>query len=135
MNNKMAMNKKGWLKIVEAFVAILLIMVVALIVISSGQTGQQDVSEKIYEAEVNVMKEVFSTYTAEEIADIEKEPEIGTYINNRIPNYLQCETRVCDINDEECEPITQLAEDESLYVQIIPVIEADKKLKLFCWIR
>ena len=46
MMQKIKNNKKAWIRIIEAFVALLLITGVLLIVINKGYIGKEDVSSK-----------------------------------------------------------------------------------------
>jgi signal transduction histidine kinase len=127
-------NKKGWLRIVEAFVAILLIMIVGLVIVQRGKTQEQNVSEKIYEIEADILKEVFAKYTIDEIVDFEKLDDIGDYVDTRAPNTLQCEIQLCDINSNDCDDaINEIPEE--YYTQSMPIIEKNQQFKIFCWIR
>ena len=53
----MVIHKKGWIRIVEAFVAILLITGVLLILLDKGYL-KEDISSKVYEAEVSILRGV-----------------------------------------------------------------------------
>jgi len=129
-------NKKGWLKIVEAFVAILLIMMVALIIIGRQQKYEQDVSEKVYDIEADIMEEVLINNM--NLVQEEDIPKLIGVVDSKTPNYLKCQPIVCelseDCNIEDIVPTTVLQESKDIYVQVMPLIKENKQLKLACWI-
>ena len=131
----MIKNKKGWLKIVEAFVAVLLIMMVALIIIGQQQGYEQDVSEKVYDIEADIMEEILiNNMNLVTEDDFQKLNEV---VDSKTPNYLQCLSIVCEIN-EPCEVerlVGDAGKDKDIYVQVMPIIKQEgKQLKIACWI-
>ncbi len=72
-------NKKGWIRIAEAFAAVLLIMGAAIIVVSEG-IQEDDIFKEVYDFEMSILKELNMKYgieyTAQTRADsIVKKPE------------------------------------------------------------
>src|SRR3989344_493349 len=55
---KIIYDKRGWIRVVEAFVAILLIVGVLLFVINKGYIGKKDISKQVYDAEISVLREI-----------------------------------------------------------------------------
>jgi len=51
-------NKRGWIKIVEAFVAVLLIAGVVLIIIDKEYLKKEDISSEVYDTELKILKEI-----------------------------------------------------------------------------
>ncbi len=152
-------NKKAWIRIVEAFVAVLLIAGVLLIVINKGYIGREDHSEKIYAAELSVLREIqtndiFRGYILKanrtnsnplpinwkdftNASPHEGLEDIKNKIINRIPNYLDCEAKICAIN-ETCILIKDF--EKEIYARSIAMIANlgvfnPRQLKLFCWIK
>ena len=133
----MVSNKKGWLKIVEAFTAILLIMVVLIIVVNRGYVEKSNISKSIYETEVEILKGIVLNHrdwiSGRNIAAINDE------VVKRTPNYLMCEANICDLGDLECETTeNDLSDIEDVYVQTALILDDDgnddKQLKIFCWV-
>ncbi len=133
-------NKRGWIKIIEAFIAILLVAGVLLFVINKGYVGKRDISGRVYEAQVAILRE------------IELEEGLRTQILNanlggvvpqavldkieqRKPDYLTCDGKICGL-DAICELDSYIEKD--IYAQSVAIV-ADKdnfeprQLKLFCW--
>ncbi len=145
----MIMNNRGWIKIVEAFVAILLVISVLLIVINQGYIGKEDISSQVYDIEVAILREIQLDDTLRnEILnantlpiEVTSESVPGTWdkINDRIPNYLTCEGKICWMG-ANCELEEYPAKD--VYAQSVaitttldtPEEEQLRQLKLFCWL-
>jgi len=51
------MNNKGWIRIAEAFVSVLIVIGAAIVVIKGGLQGD-DISEKIYDVEMSISREI-----------------------------------------------------------------------------
>ncbi len=146
------MKKKGWLKIVEAFIAILLVTAVALIVINRN-AGTKDISGRIYEAEISILREIQLNNTMRSLiletaipaassgveSDNENFPNmLKNKIIERTPNYLECMGKICN-SDASCF-LSNTADIEEIYAQSIIITVASgstgfepKQLKLFCW--
>lgn len=143
---KFPRNKKAWVKIVEAFTAVLLIASVLLIVINQGNIGKEDVSSQIYDVEVamlreiqlddNLRTEILDTTSSAEVSE-EIAPLTWNRIQDRIPDYLICKAKICDIG-EDCE-LSELP-NQNIYAQTVAItaileVYDPKQLKLFCWLK
>ena len=136
-------GKQGWLRIVEAFIAVFLIISVALFVINKGYIEQRDISEKIYAAEVQLLQEIVDEFGESELdysGDLGPD-EIGDFIdiegNRRIPVYLDCGIALCKIENLDCEDYYPNEPDDNIdhYVQSLPIIDTDSLLKINCWLK
>lgn len=136
----MIKNKRAWIRIVEAFIAIMLITGVLLVVINKGYVGKADISGKVYEAQIAVLREIeLDEELREDIlnSNLGETPEsVKAKITQRIPDYLTCTSNVCKLDDVcygDGIPI-----DKDIYSQSIAIAANLKKysprqLKLFCW--
>ena len=140
-------NKKAWIRIVEAFVAILLIMGVLLIVMDKGYFKREDISAEVYKIELSILREIqLDNELREEILNTNPLPvewddsdfplEIKNKIISRLPTYLDCEAKICAIN-ETC--VLDEIFDKEVYAQSVSIIAGlieynPRQLKLFCWI-
>lgn len=149
------MNKKGWLRVVEAFFSILLIAGALLIVINQGYIGNTDISEKVYNSQLSVLREIeldqdlrqailaVSSLPVESLnSDGTKNnnfpTEVRTTIDERMPGYLQCQAVICDL-EKICETTNYLADspDKDVYAQSVAIAATNtnydpRQLKLFC---
>jgi hypothetical protein len=148
MVNKM--NKKGWIEILEAFIAMLLITAVILILLNKGYSDEEDISGRIYDIEVSILREIqFNNTLRGQILqvdtaslpirwDSEEFPDdLRDKIMNRTPESVTCIGAICD-------PSTNCIIDglgkRDVYVQSVIIsptpgnpIEVWMRLKLFCY--
>lgn len=145
------MQKKGWIRIVEAMMAILLIAAVVLIAISSNQRLNQDNSQKIYTIEATMLKEIqFNDSARAEILNIPSgsvpvswsqfstiAPNTKLIITQDSPTSMQCEGRICSTSDP-CLLEKENTPSKTVYSQDV-IISASLTtynpllLKVFCW--
>jgi len=137
-------GKAGWIRIVEAFVAILLIAGILLTVLGNGTIKGTDRSSSIYEFENGLLKEIqLNDNLRDDISNANplpinwtdmtiKTPALKDKIQFETPSYLTCEAKICLLSDD-CTPDTSI--EKSIYARSVAVTgEIDnRKLKLFCW--
>lgn len=138
-------NKKGWIKIVEALVSILLLIGIILIVISY-QTSIKEPHPTIEEKELEILNniEINQTFRSEILlettipinsTDNNFPTALKNYLNESTPEALNCTLKICATNS------TCLYEnnfDEDVFAKEILII-ANKDiynpriLKIFCY--
>lgn len=136
-------NKRGWIRIVEAFIAVLLIAGALLFVINKGYIGKTDISEQVYEIQLSVLREIeLDSSLRADILEYNKSRgdelplDITAKVNQRIPNYLLCVSAICDL-EKICWADT-VPGDKDIYAQAVAIAAqgdkyAPRQLKLFCW--
>lgn len=143
----MVKNKRGWIRIVEAFVSILLITGVLLIILDKNYIEKKDVSEKIYETELSMLREVQSDDNLRaEIVNLDGLPvkwddenfpiDVKNKLISRTPNYLHCEANICELNDD-CVLDKEISKDvyaKSVIITATLEKYSPRQLKLFCWL-
>ncbi len=129
--------KRGWIEIVEAFVAILLIAGVVLIILNQSYLSKSDISEKVYNVEVFILREIqTSDHFRQEISDAE-EPlpieweddrfpqDVKEKIIERTPDYLNCTAKICNLNEtcslRRTEEIEKQIKDKDIYAQSVSI--------------
>jgi len=142
-------NKKAWIKIVEAFTAILLVTIVLLIIINSGYIKREDISTRVYNTQISILREIqFNDTLRREILDVASVPlewddikfpqNLKDKIIERTPNYLECNARICS-SEDVCGFTGTI--DKNIYAESVLISAAlepgysPKQLKLFCWIK
>ena len=148
--NKRRNSKRGWIRIVEAFIALLLITGTLLVVINRGYIGGSDISPQVYQVQIAILREIElnSDYrTAILNANVSTKPiewerfedngleKIKDKINQTIPDYLECIGRLCELDDICSMPIYK---EENVYAQSVAItaekgVYSPRQLKLFCW--
>jgi hypothetical protein len=155
-------NRSGWIEIVEAVMAVLLVAAVLLVTVSKGYLGKSDISESVYKTELSILREIENNNTLRaEIVELPSPPilwdnfpvDISDKIKARTPNYLECSGRICKLcAAETCSPEEaglpcNLDEeiDKDVYSQSVVIsnsvttgtppttIVMYRRLKLFCW--
>ena len=156
-------EKKGWIKIVEAFVSILLVVGVLLIVINKGYIGR-DVSLEIYEAELSILRgiqvddslrnDILVSNKSGYDSSVDESPlpidweyfdnneqrmlqGVKDKINEQVPDYLECKAKICELSDVCL--LDEITENE-IYTQHATItanyaVFSPRQLKLFCWIK
>lgn len=140
-------NKHGWIRIVEAFVAVLLIAGLVLVVLGKGYLEQTEPEDDIYEAERAVLTSIQLNESLRSevlgVATIPIESTEGGFpsgILNKINNtaqYLNCSAKICSL-DDNC--IIEFIDDKNIYTREIPITTNStsynpRKLKIFCFVK
>ncbi len=145
-NNFPSRNRKAWIRIVEAFMGILLIATVLMILVDDSSDLGNDQLEKIFEEEVAVLKGIqMNDSLRAEIMESEmpvnsSKDNFPLNVKNKIeedkPSYLECVSKICPLKSE-CFLESDL-EDKDIYVKSVPILASlnkyePRQLKLFCW--
>ncbi|MBI2044095.1 hypothetical protein HYT24_01905 [Candidatus Pacearchaeota archaeon] len=132
-------DRKGWIRIVEAFVMIVLLTGLVLVILNKGQIGFNDSSESIYLKEQTTLNEIqtnntLRNYTLNATVPLEWAnfpAPLKTKINSS--DGLDCSGKVCALGDDCISNISA----KSVYTQSV-IITANlntynpRRLKIFC---
>ena len=137
--------KRGWIRIVEAFTALILIMVVFLIFINKGVV-KGDSSKDVYEIHIRIEREIQTNENLRNLIinipfqqlplRLENFPdEVKQKIIQETPSELVCEARICEL-DKIC--VLENYPKKEVYVENVAITAnqtnySPKQLKLFCW--
>lgn len=140
-------NKRGWIRIIEAFTAILIISGIILLVLSGQGLKSPDQSTVISNSEISILNgiQLNNTLRAEILATSGKvvwnnfstdAPQTQTYINDQRPSTLDCAAQICD-QGSSC-LFTNGIDDKSVYAESVTITSTisefnPRVLKLFCW--
>ena len=136
-------NKKGFIRILEAVFAILVIMGAALILISNSvQTS--DISEEVYEKQRYILDVVTNNQEMRnEIIDYNPEAtpprlltKTTTFIQKNIPSTWTFKTCITDIDkicNEETPDDKDLYVSEAIISSSLTKYDGSKKLRFFIW--
>lgn len=146
-------NKRGWVKIVEAFIAIMLVAIVLLTALNEregvfGEGGRENLYKENYETQISILKKIQLNETLRnEVLGISKEElpvnwsemplGIKNKVNDEKPLYLNCTTKICSLGGR-CELEQDIREEvfaENLGIFTNSSTYNPRKLKLFCWER
>ncbi len=141
-------NKKGWLKVAEAFMAVLIVAGVVLLVISRSETQNVDISPGVRDVEVSILREVQlnSTLRAEVLAttgEVEwtsfssAAPGTKAKVEIKTPVSLDCSAKICNPSSS-CSLNSTTMEEKNVYVESAMITSTlsnfnPRILKIFCW--
>jgi hypothetical protein len=129
------MDKKGWIRIAEAFVSVLIVVGAAMVVVKGG-VQTDDISEKIYDIEVAILREIrLNDSLRDEILLTSGIVEWDNKVIDKTPDWLECVAKICP-PDSECLLIDE--SEKSVYAHSALITSTldifnPRQLKLFCW--
>lgn len=146
------MNKRGWLKVIESFIAILLVITIVLVVISNKNIRRDDASLAFYNTEKSILKEIqlnstlrseiVNTPEGTEVGEIDFPEQTRLKIEARTPSQINCTAKICSPSDI-ClltdDKITELGiKEKDVYAESVMITStvdtfSPRVLKLFCW--
>jgi len=91
------MNKNGWIKIVEAFIAIILIAAVMLTIYT--RQPARSMNEEIIKIEDSVLNEISQNEVLRQDVLDNNEASISLFIQSKIPANLNFTAKICEVND------------------------------------
>jgi len=143
----MIKNKKGWIRIVEVFVAILLITGSLVLFINKSSIDEDELKLYIHDRMVPVLREIQENNSMREnilnaalpVEWEEFEDQGILAVRNKIidktPKGFECQGKVCSL-EETC-TITLIEEKniyaETAFISSNEVTYSPRQLKIFCW--
>ena len=121
-------NKRGWLKVAEAFVAVLIVASVILLVLSKSEAQNVDISQRVNDVEVSMLREVQldSTLRAEVVATTGEvewtsfpsvAPGTKAEVESKTPIYLDCSAKICNPSSS-CSLNSTIVSESNVYAAI-----------------
>ena len=129
------MNKRGWIRIVEAFIAILMI-IGAILFIYVGQDQVPDISEDVHEKQSQILEVIVKNESLREDIIHDYNGRVDNIISNMIASNWDFATKICDVDDLCNLDITP--NDRDVYVAERLVTSSlteysPKKIRFFVW--
>lgn len=148
-------NRKGWLRIVEAFTTVLLVSMVLLLILNRSSFTEAEKTEQILDREYAILREIqLNNILRDFMLNVNLDPppkeilwaefatdvglnEVRLKIEQRTPAQLNCSAKLCTI-DSTCSFEFEEDFDKSIYSRssLITANITEYKprvLKLFCW--
>lgn len=145
-------NKKAWMRTVEAFLAATFIIIVLVLVVNNQSSQNKEVSSQIYNSELSILRyiELNSSLRGEIISSAISSSELplnsdstgfpsllNSAIQSKTPGDLICKSQICEINSA-CNYWGSA--DSSIYARQIFVTSTNKEynpreLRLFCLVK
>lgn len=143
-------NKKGWLRVVEAFLAILIIGGVILIIVNQDTEGEKQDTFGIYENELAILREVqlndalrssilmiSDSSLPVELNNSAFPQDVEDKIESRISPYMTCNAKICDIYQECIANISSASDVYTRQSLIFANLQVNnpRKLSIACGIK
>ena len=139
-------NKRAWLRILEATIAIMIIAGV-LIVVYSRQGEKEDLSDYIYTLQKEILKGISLDSELRNATFSDNEQALTDFAETKVPASLEFEIRICNLTlNNEAAPCKlssstaarMLQEKKDVFSEEIVFagdyqIYAPRKVKLFIW--
>jgi hypothetical protein len=130
------MNKKAWLRIVEAVAAVLIIFGVVMIIVSK-QVPKPDSSEEIYDKQKQILDIVSNNESLRNFILIENKDPVKNSISKLIPNNWNFTINICNLTmicNAETPGDREIFVAESLVTSNLTQYQP-KKIRFFVWIK
>ncbi len=130
-------DRKAWIRIVEAFLAILIIMGAVLIILSKEDT-KVGITDIVYEKQSQILKIITENEDLRSEILLNDNSGVNNQIAKMIPGSWNFSTSICDINSV-C-PNSAGVYDEDVYVTESLVMSnltyhSPKKIRFFVWMK
>lgn len=136
-------DRRAWIRILEVFLAILLI-IGSILVIISRKAPESDLSNEVYQRQRQILDIISKNDSLRDDIIINDNTRVNEAISKLAPNSWNFTTSICSINSMEC--INPAAEsDTSLYEKNVYATEvlvtsnltyySPKKLRFFVWMK
>tara|TARA_Y100000310_G_C20462680_1_gene706124 strand:- start:481 stop:906 length:426 start_codon:yes stop_codon:yes gene_type:complete len=131
------LDRKAWLRIVEAFLAIIIVLG-AVLVIMVRQKPNVDISESIYERQGQILDLISKNEELRNEVLIEKTDKIDLAILELVPGNWNYSTNICNItlicpNPKEVYDTEVYSREKMITANLTKY--APKKLRFFVWMK
>lgn len=131
------MNKKAWVRIVEATIASLILIGFILVMMSRQQTKTTNIGEDVYEKQMSILDVIGKNENLRNKILTNDERSIKIEIEKRVPSSWNFTVNICNL-DEVCSG--DIPYDREVYSAEKVITSTStkydpKKLRFFVWIR
>lgn len=128
---------KAWLRIVEAFIAILIVIGVVLVVLSKQSPGA-NISERVYEKQRNILNIISKNESLRGFVLAGNNAQVNNVIDNMVPASWNYTTEICELDSICNSALTP--NDKEVYTTEVVITStltqySPKKLRFFVWMK
>ena len=137
-NKRRPMDKKAWIKIMEAFMAIVIIVGVIMVLLFNSPI-KKGIGDSVYDKQKFILDHISNTDSLRIMVINENEAGIRTEINKLIPGSWEYDIKICSL-DDICN-LDTIPKNKDIYVaeRVISSTLSNspgyspKKLRFFVW--
>ena len=139
MENK-RLDRRAWIRILEVFLAILLI-IGSVLVIMARKAPEAEISDEIYQKQRQILDIISKNDSLRKDIIIGNNAEVNQVISKLVPNSWNFTTNICDINFNCPNPIgADKIIDKDVYATEVLITSNltyynPKKLRFFVWMK
>jgi hypothetical protein len=144
-------NKRGWTKIVEAVMAVLLIALFLLFVLEQRESSyERNISEEIFEVQNAILREIQLNSSLRSsilessvpLSTLEENfpSDVKIFLEEKTSENLNCAAKICNLTEEEICSIDEIYEnvEGNIYVRQVLIFSEvglyePRNFRLFCW--
>jgi hypothetical protein len=128
-------NKKGWMKTIEALMAVIIILG-AVLIFSGRQVEQVDVREQVFDTQQNILEIISKNESLRSKVLINDSDFVNAQVSSLIPNGWNSKIEICELNDV-CSYSGNYINSEVYSTEIVissTLLDYNpKKLRFFIW--
>lgn len=145
MRKRFFSEKRGWISVLESFMAITLLMVAVLIILEQNNTQEKNLHEEFSSVETGILRSVQlnETCRAEILSvavpvywdEILFPSSVKKEIQKKTPLYLNCTAKIC-APGQSCSSEEEGSESvysQSAFISANVTAYSPKVLRIFCW--
>ncbi len=129
-------NKRGWIRIAEAVIAIMILFSVLLVISSKQSSDEVDISEQISELQLSALQEISDNQELRKAALDNDETILEEHARKFFPPEFKVKIKICEPNDYTCSLDTKINSDVFVEERIISSTLTQynpRKVRLFVW--
>ena len=131
------LDKKAWLRILEVFIAILLVMGTVLVVLTRNSSAP-NIGEDVYEKQRQIIDVISKNDSLRKQIIMGENLEVNNTISQMIPNHWNFATRICGLDSMCPLNLTEVYEKEVYSTEVVITSNltkySPKKLRFFVWV-
>jgi len=129
-------NKRGWIRIAEAAIAIMILVGVLLVISSNQSSDEADISEQISELQLSALQEISDNQELRQAALDDNETKLEEHARKFFPPEFNVTIKICAPDDYVCSLNTKINSDVFVEERIISSTLTQynpRKVRLFVW--
>ena len=132
-------DRKAWIRILEVFLAILL-MLGAILIIMNRRPVESDISDEVYEKQRQILEIISKNDSLRGKIIIGENTEVNDAISQMLPQSWNFSTNICEINNVCNNPQGSEVFEKDVYSTEVLVTStltdySPKKLRFFVWVK
>ena len=137
MINTRKLDRKAWIRILEVFIAILIVMSAVLIILSRN-APRLDMGDEIYEKQRQIIDIISKNNSLRTDIIMGENSQVNNTISQMLPNSWTFATRICGLNLMCPLNLTKAYEYDVYSIEVVITSNltqySPKKLRFFVWV-